>query len=287
GRGGAITRNAISLPSLPVMVKVRARLDMTGAGNGPSPRRRAPRAAPPPPLPPPRWPGRHPIQSRFRFPPSRALAPALNKAGSNVRILVTALLLALALRGIEWSERIGKGVGNGHRAEARTPSCSSGRSTPEESLFFAVARRISSSDEHVPTHPAQRFRHGVRRPHSPRNVDTPARPFIRLYLARPLGEFGAHARAGPVRWSLSCRCARCLRCLRRKCGRLVARRRSDPATRSDGAGAGNGLCDDASRLWSHMQPRLRAAFPVRSAHGDTGSSDTRPDRLEHRHRLPR
>ena len=63
--------------------------------------------------------------------------------------------------------------------------------------------------------------------------------------------------------------------------------RADPAARSDGAGAGNGLCDHASRLWRDLQPCLRGAFPVRPPHGDIGSSDAWPDRVEHRHRLSR
>src|SRR5215813_14925608 len=120
------------------MVKVRARLDMTGAGKGPFPRRRAARAAAAPTIHHSGWSVSDSIISALSFAVSGSIDASLNKAGSNVRILVTALLLALALRGIEWSERIGKGVGNGRCAEARTLSCSPGRSTPEGSFIFAV-----------------------------------------------------------------------------------------------------------------------------------------------------
>ena len=43
----------------------------------------------------------------------------------------------------------------------------------------------------------------------------------------------------------------------------------------------------ASRLRRHRQSVLRAALSVRPPHVDARSSDRRPDRLEHRHRLSR
>jgi len=90
GCAGAITRNGSLLPSFPVMVRVRARLDITGAGNGPSPRRRAARKASAPTSHQSGWPVSNSIISAFSFAVSASIAVSPNRPGSNGRVSVIA-----------------------------------------------------------------------------------------------------------------------------------------------------------------------------------------------------
>src|SRR6516225_11874097 len=84
------------------------------------------------------------------------------------------------------------------------PNTRSRPSVTEVGLFLhRVPSHIVDPDDRMPTHPAQRLRHGVRRPYPARDVDASARSFVRLYLARPLGAPGTHAGARPVRRTFS------------------------------------------------------------------------------------
>jgi hypothetical protein len=67
------------------MVKVRARFDITGAGNGPSPRRRAARIAAAPTIHHSGWPVSIWVMSEFSFAVSASIAASANNAGSNGR----------------------------------------------------------------------------------------------------------------------------------------------------------------------------------------------------------
>src|SRR5277367_4566326 len=105
GLSGAITRNGISLPSLPAIVIVRARPDVTGAGNGPSPRRRASRNVAAPVIHHSGWPVSTRIICAFRLAVSGSIAASPNKAGSNGRVSVIIFLL----RGPHYRARPGRG----------------------------------------------------------------------------------------------------------------------------------------------------------------------------------
>jgi hypothetical protein len=78
------------LLSLPVMVMVRARLDITGAGNGPSPRRRAARVASVPTIHHSGWPVSNSTSWAFSVAVSAPTAASPNRAGSNGRVSVMA-----------------------------------------------------------------------------------------------------------------------------------------------------------------------------------------------------
>src|SRR5665213_505429 len=59
--------------------------------------------------------------------------------------------------------------------------------------------------EPAPPDPAERLRHGLRRPHPARHVDASARSLAGLHFARPLGLARAPAGARVVRRSVPCR----------------------------------------------------------------------------------
>ncbi len=146
-------------------------------------------------------------------------------------------------------------------------------------------KRVCLHHAPAPPDPPERVRHGLRRPYPAWHVDAPARPIMRLHVARPLGIARPHAGTRIVRRAVLGRRAGRLRRVRRQARRIVAQRGADPADRPAGAGAGDGARHHASRLRRHLQPCLRGPVPVCPPHGDAGSPDARPHRLEHRHRL--
>ena len=106
-----------------------------------------------------------------------------------------------------------------------------------------------------------------------------------LYRSSVLDRLRPHAGGGPVRRHLFRRCGRRLRRLRRQPRRGPARRRAGAGQRPDAADSGDGRGDAASVVRRHVESDGRAAVSVRAAHVDARSSDARPGRLEHRHRL--
>ena len=84
-----------------------------------------------------------------------------------------------------------------------------------------------------------------------------------------------------------CRCRRGLRRSGRQPGRGRAERGPGAGQRSDADHPGDGSRHAPPGFRGHLQSHLRAAVPVRAANVDARSSDLRPHRLEHRHRLPR
>jgi len=83
-----MTRSGISLPSLPVIVIVRARGDFTATGNGPSPRRRASRVTSAPTTHHSGSGVSNPTNCSFSFAVSSEIASGRNKAGSNGLVIV-------------------------------------------------------------------------------------------------------------------------------------------------------------------------------------------------------
>src|SRR5437763_16790296 len=86
-RGGAVAgsmiRSGITLPSLPAIVTVRARLENTGAGKAPSPRLRAARACSAPTIHHSGVPSSSAIIRALRSAVSGSIAASANSAGSN------------------------------------------------------------------------------------------------------------------------------------------------------------------------------------------------------------
>ena len=92
-----MTRKRISLPSLAVIVIVRARLDITGCGNGPSPRRRAARIAAAPTIHHSGSPASYWVICASSFAVSGSIAASRNNAESNRRSVDPGILLEVIL----------------------------------------------------------------------------------------------------------------------------------------------------------------------------------------------
>src|SRR4051794_13646140 len=107
-------RTVIALPSLPGMAIVCARLDITGGGNGPSPRRRAARAFSAPTIHQSGWPSINSIILAFSAAVSGSIAALRNRAGSNWRASVMAISLV---------EAGGEPSTEDHQTKASAPAC--------------------------------------------------------------------------------------------------------------------------------------------------------------------
>src|SRR3954463_9667026 len=107
-------RSVIALPSLPGMAIVRARLDISGGGNGASPRRRPARACWEPVIHQSGWPSINSIILAFSAAVSGSIAALRNRAGSNGRASVTA---------ISFVEAGGEPSAEDHRTKAWALAC--------------------------------------------------------------------------------------------------------------------------------------------------------------------
>ena len=166
------------------------------------------------------------------------------------------------------------------RRSSPSPDRTASKSSPCSSL--AARPRIDAE-----RNPPQRFRHELRRASVARPVDASGRSRRHLQHAGILDGPRPHAGARQVRRAVPGRRAGHLRRLQRLSSHRAGACRAGAGQRPADADLRDGRGDRTSGLRRHLRIVLRTSLPVRSAHEHAGPPDQGPDRLEHRHRLPR